>query len=132
MELKMKYLLDTNILIYYFNGSLLPETKNILTDIIQNSFNISVISKMEFLGFQRFDSKEKVKAENFLSYTNVISLNDCIVEQVINIKQKRKMKLPDAIIAATAMQHNMKLVTHNTQDFKELNISIIDPFPEKI
>ena len=87
---------------------------------------------MEFLGFQRFDSIEKVKAEKFLSYTNVISLNDCIVEQVINIRQKRKMKLPDAIIAATAMQHNMKLVTHNTKDFKEINMSVIDPFPEKI
>lgn len=132
MELKMNYLLDTNILIYYFNGSLLPETKNILTNMMQNSFNISVISKMEFLGFNRFDSKERAKAEMFISYTNIISLNDHIVEKVINVRQNRKMKLPDAIIAATSMQHNMELVTHNTKDFKELDINIIDPFVEKM
>jgi hypothetical protein len=55
----MKYLIDTNILIYYFNGSLSASAKEKITAILNDDFNISVISKMEFLGFNRFDSREK-------------------------------------------------------------------------
>lgn len=45
------YLLDTNLLIYYFNGDLDHTVKNRITRLLQESFQISVISQMEFLGF---------------------------------------------------------------------------------
>jgi hypothetical protein len=47
----MKYLIDTNILIYYFNGSLSVSAKEKITTMLTEDFNISIISKMEFLGF---------------------------------------------------------------------------------
>jgi toxin FitB len=124
----MKYLIDTNILIYYFNGSLSASAKEKITAILNDDFNISVISKMEFLGFNRFDSREKQEAARFISFADVLPLSDAIAERTIQLKQTAKIKLPDAIIGATALSHNLILVTHNVKDFVGINLEISDPF----
>jgi predicted nucleic acid-binding protein len=124
----MKYLIDTNILIYYFNGSLSASAKEKITAMLTDDFNISVISKMEFLGFSRFDSREKQEAARFISFADVLPLSDAIVERTIQLKQTAKIKLPDAIIGATALCHNLNLVTHNVKDFVGINLEISDPF----
>ena len=84
---------------------------------------------MEFLGFNRFDAKQKSTAAQFLSFANVIPLNDIIVDTVIRIKQTEKIKLPDAIIGATALCKNLQLITHNCKDFIKINIKLYDPVP---
>ncbi len=124
----MKYLIDTNILIYYFNGSLSASAKEKITAMLTDDFNISVISKMEFLGFNRFDSGEKQEAARFISFADVLPLSDAIVERTIQLKQTAKIKLPDAIIGATALCYNLNLVTHNVKDFVGINLAISDPF----
>lgn len=123
----MKYLIDTNILIYYFNGSLSVPSKEKITDMLNEDFNISVISKMEFLGFRLFDSREKREAARFISFANVLPLSEAIVERTIQLKQAGKIRLPDAIIGATALYHNLNLVTHNVKDFVGINLAISDP-----
>lgn len=96
--------------------------------MMKQDFNVSIISKMEFLGFNQFTVTEKQQAKVFLSFANLLLLEDAIVEQVIQIKQVKKIKLPDAIIAATALHYNLELVTHNTKDFNGINIMVCDPF----
>lgn len=123
----MKSLIDTNILIYYFNGSLTISAKEKITEIFNEDFNISVISKMEFLGFNRFSAGEKREAAKFVSFANVLPLSEAIVDRTIQLKQTGKIKLPDAIIAATALCHNLNLVTHNEKDFAGISLSIYDP-----
>ena len=90
MGLKMNYLFDTNILIYYFNGDLSPEVKKVVTVLMKQGFSVSIISKMEFLGFNQFTVEEKQQANIFLSFSNILTLEDAIVEQVIQIKQTKK------------------------------------------
>jgi len=126
----MKYLIDTNILIYYFNGSLSVTAKEGITSILKDEFNISIISKMEFLGFSRFDSREKREAARFISFANVLPLSELIVEQTIQLKQSVKIRLPDAIIGATALCNHLKLVTHNVKDFTGVALELYDPFSE--
>jgi hypothetical protein len=126
----MKYLFDTNILIYYFNGSLSDAIFQNISRMFQEYFAVSVISKMEFLGFSGFKHAEMEKARRFLSFAKVIPLENTIVEQVIDIKQTFKIKLPDTIIAATAMYYDLHLVTRNVQDFKHVNVNLINPFQE--
>lgn len=75
--------------------------KNKVSEILRDSFQVSVISKMEFLGFP-FDLAEREKAIGFMQYATVRKLRDDIVQCVINIRQEKRIKLPDAIIAATA------------------------------
>lgn len=126
----MKYLFDTNILIYYFNGALSDKIFHNVSSMLQENFVVSVITKMEFLGFNGFTYDEKKKAREFISFAEIISLKESIVEQVIEIKQNFKIKLPDAIIAATAMSENFFLVTRNVNDFKHIKVNLINPFQE--
>lgn len=126
----MKYLFDTNILIYYFNGGLSGNIFHNISSMLQENFAVSVITKMEFLGFNGFTHDEKKKAREFISFAEIIPLEDGIVEQVIEIKQNFKIKLPDAIIAATAMSKNLSLITRNIDDFKHIKVNLINPFQE--
>ena len=65
-----KYLIDTNILIYYFNG-LIEDNK--VHKIIKDSFNISIISKIEFLSWKVLKESNFLneKANEFVSYANI-------------------------------------------------------------
>ena len=122
-----RYLLDTNILIYYFNGDMDGVVKNKVSMLLRESFQISVISKMEFLGFP-FNLQERQKAVQFMECAMIRSLSDEIVQRVIEIRQVKRIKLPDAIIAATALQNSAILVTRNTKDFKTLALETYNPF----
>ena len=83
MVLKVSYLFDTNILIYYFNGDLSPEVKDIVTESMKQDFSVSIISKMEFLGFNQFTIEDKQRANIFLSFSKILILEEVIVEHVI-------------------------------------------------
>lgn len=121
------YLLDTNILIYYFNGDMESAVKSKVSMVMRESFQISVISKMEFLGFP-FNLLERQKATQLMEYAVIRTLSDEIVQRVIDIRQEKRIKLPDAIIAATAMKYSAILVTRNTKDFKTLELETYNPF----
>ncbi|MBK6642007.1 MAG: type II toxin-antitoxin system VapC family toxin [Bacteroidetes bacterium] len=58
----------------------------------------------------------------------VLDLTSYIVDATIEIRRKYKTKLPDSIIAATALVHNLVLISRNTADFKNIQgIQVIDP-----
>lgn len=120
----MAYLIDTNIVIYYFNG--LTDDEAIHT-IFADSFNISIITKIEFLGWGQFaaDLESYAKAREFISYATVFDLKHAIAEQAIRLRQQFKTKTPDAIIAATASVKGLSIVTNNTSDFNRLGVKTI-------
>ena len=115
----MQYLLDTNIVIYYFNG--LTDDERIDALLI-HSFNISIITQMEFLGWSGFLTDENLyqKAQEFISHANVFDLTQGVVDKTITLRQQHKIKMPDAIIAATALVHGFGIATNNIDDFKRL------------
>ncbi|NES22868.1 MAG: type II toxin-antitoxin system VapC family toxin [Symploca sp. SIO3E6] len=120
----MAYLIDTNIIIYYFNG--LTDDESIHT-ILTDSFKISIITKIEFLGWGQFatDSESHTKAREFISYATVFNLTEAIAEQAILLRQQFKPKTPDAIIAATALVNGLTVVTNNTADFRHLGVQTL-------
>ncbi len=121
--MKNKYLIDTNIVIYFFNGIIDDE---IVFDIIKNSFNISIITKIEFLSWQELfkDDLLNQKAKEFISNATVYELNEVIANQTIKNRQQYKIKTPDAIIGATAMVNGFEIVTNNVNDFKSLDLKV--------
>jgi predicted nucleic acid-binding protein len=124
------YLLDTNILIYHLNKSIPVQSIEKIRQILKNHFNISIISKMELLGFRRHSPQSYKKSESFLENAVIIGLDDEIVDTVIQLRRNKSIKLPDAIIAATAKVNQWTLVTRNENDFSGIELTILNPFAE--
>jgi hypothetical protein len=117
----MSYLFDTNIVIYFFNGLTADDA---LHQLLAERFKISVITKIEFLGWSAFASDARLysQARAFIAHAQVFELSADIVEQTIRLRQQFKTKTPDAIIAATALVSDLTVVTHNTSDFARLGL----------
>ncbi len=121
--MKNKYLIDTNIIIYYFNGITDDEY---IADILRNSFNISVITKIEFLSWRKLQNDDNLnnKAQEFISNATIYELDEVVANQTVQNRRKYGTKTPDAIIGATAIVHGFEIVTNNIDDFKNLDIKI--------
>jgi predicted nucleic acid-binding protein len=92
-------LVDTNILIYLSKRKL--ELEKIASP--ETKLSISVITYMEVLGYRFENDFEKQTIKHLCKHFPIIDLNPEIVEKVISIRQQHKIKLPDAIILATAV-----------------------------
>lgn len=123
------YLLDTNILIYLQKGISDAQAITFLSQAIAANPKISVITEIEVLGF-KFDSVADLqKMEALIADTVVLPLDKAVALKTISIRRMHKIKLPDAIIAATALVHGLALITRNTSDFSSIdNLSVINPF----
>ncbi len=121
------YLLDTNIVIYYFNGIFAKDNQDI-DALIAASFMVSIITRIEFLGWSGFkNAKIYAKAKEFIDNAIVLYIDDAIADEAIRIRKEHKVKTPDAIIAATALVNDLGLATTNTDDFKKLNLMLLNP-----
>lgn len=122
-----QYLIDTNVVIDYL-GKKLPATGiNFLNGIIDAIPKVSVVTKIEVLGFKTSDEHYQLLT-NFINDANVLDLTNIVVELTINIRKEHKTKLPDAIIAATALANELILISRNISDFKDIEgLKVIDP-----
>ncbi len=111
-------LLDSNIIIY----AVQPEYKKLLDFLsIQEDIVISIITKIEVLGFYRLEDFEKENLGLFFDAIPTLKLSDEIADEAVRLRQIKKMTLGDSIIAATAICKNIPLLTNNTEDFKHIN-----------
>lgn len=107
----MKAVFDTNILIDYLLGNLSAYNE---LQLYRNP-QISIITKMEILVGTSKDKQDTIK--EFLNNFTVVNLNEEIAEIAVIIRKENRVKLPDAIIWATAKYSNSLLITRNTKDF---------------
>jgi predicted nucleic acid-binding protein len=122
-----QYLIDTNAIIDYL-GNKLPASGMVwMSHIIDDIPNISVISKIEVLGFNASDEHYEI-ISCFINDCCIIDMSDNVVEKCIEIRKNYKIKLPDAIIASTALAQNMVLITRNISDFKNIQrLKVVNP-----
>ncbi|WP_457131176.1 type II toxin-antitoxin system VapC family toxin [Mucilaginibacter sp. UYNi724] len=101
-----------------------------LPGIILNQASISVITKIEALGYAFKNQAEHQLLVDLCGVLPVIPLTDAIAEATIAIRKQYRIKLPDAIIYATALVQKLPLLTNNIADFKSLGnkVELIDPF----
>ncbi|MCB9298798.1 MAG: type II toxin-antitoxin system VapC family toxin [Lewinellaceae bacterium] len=115
-----QYLIDTNAVIEFLGNTLPVSGSTWLQSIIdQNLYHLSVINQIELLGFNGSPA-EMQTLEDFVMASNVLPLSDVIVQRTIALRRANKIKLPDAIIAATALSYKLKIVTHNVSDFGKI------------
>ena len=120
-----RFLSDTNIIIYVSKGIL--NLDDFLTE--NDELFISSISYMEAYGFPFQDKQEEKEIVKFCTMFNRFSITEEVEKRTILIRKSHKIKLPDAIIAATAIVHNLILVTRNDSDFKNISgLKVLNPF----
>lgn len=78
---------------------------------------VSVISKVEILGYHKLQSAEKSALAELLESLELIYLTPASYEIAIQLRQQRKLTLGDALIAATSLERGLTLATCNTVDF---------------
>lgn len=76
---------------------------------------------MEVLGYKFNDKQEECFVSEIISLMDVVYIDENIAGYVIELRKSKKIKLPDAVIAATAIAYDMELVTANASDFKNIN-----------
>ena len=125
----MKYLYDTNIFIYYLADDITVNSWFTEEFLNLHEILISPIIPIELLSFTGLSKEEEQSIEDLLSQFNTVPLLREIENQTIQIKRQYKIKLPDAIIAATAINQDAFLVTRNVGDFKGITgLKIENPF----
>ncbi len=116
----MRFLLDTNVVINYLEASLPKEGMLFLNKIVDEKPIISIITKIETLGYNFKSIDEQIIMETFINASTILNISDDIVDKTITIKKFKKIKLPDAIIVATALHNDLVLITRNLADFKNI------------
>ena len=101
-----KLVLDTNILIYLFNGD-----RDLAELLHLKELYVSIITEMELLSFPDLSEAERLQIKSFLSDATVIELSDAVKEAAIAIRSTHRIKLPDAIVLATAEYLNLPFLT---------------------
>ncbi|WP_126148297.1 type II toxin-antitoxin system VapC family toxin [Synechococcus elongatus] len=124
----MQAVFDTNILIYHLKGCLPEAGSQILRSSLGRGAVCSVITRLEVLGYDQ-PWPERLKAQALLQLFRERALDEAIADCTIQLRQQQRIKLPDAIVAATALTENLPLVTRNTKDFKAIaGLQLINPF----
>ena len=119
------YLIDTNIIIDFSENKLPSKAKSFIAPIIDDRPQLSIINKIELLGFSVVNDVIVELVET----ATIIGLTDSIVHKTIAIRKSHRVKLPDAIIAATAIEQGLILVTRNITDFQNINgLNMINPW----
>lgn len=117
-------LLDTNILIYSADD----QYKHLRDLYQQADACVSIISKLEVIGYHKITSKQINFFVAIFNVVNIIPINDELIEQAIYYRQKKSMSVADSIIAASAKLFGCELYTNNVADFKNIkDLKIINP-----
>lgn len=118
-------LIDSNIIIYAAQ----PTHSDLRSFIAQHSPAVSAVSYVEVLGYHKLTTQEQQFFEGFFSAANVLSISQQVMTQATKLRQMKKMSLGDALIAGTALTHNLTLVTRNITDFAwVVGLQLLNPF----
>jgi predicted nucleic acid-binding protein len=123
-----RYILDANAVIDYV-GDRLPQSSALAMDnILNEELNTSIVVKIEVLGFNG-EPDEMQKLKEFISLANIFYMDDVIADKAIDLRKAyRKLKLGDALIAATALVNDLILISRNTKDFERiLGLDCVNP-----
>jgi len=114
------YLIDTNIFTLYTQGEL-SEKGNTLLDGILDSFScqISVITRIELLSWNTDEETTNLIYE-FIRLSKEFSLTEEVIIKTAEMRRNKKIKLPDAVIATTAMINDLILISDNDKDFGKI------------
>lgn len=118
-------LLDSNVVIY----SIQPDASALRDYLDGMTFQVSIISRVEALGYHSLERAEKHALNELFADTPILNLTSAIVDRAIRLRQRQSVSLGDSLIAATALVHGLTLVTRNIEDFDWIeSLELINPY----
>lgn len=122
--MEQKYLIDTNVIIDNFGDKLPANAKTFLNDL---EITISAVTQIEVLGWLNATEQQLRPLRAFMEMATILPINETVIEKTITIRQTKKIALGDAIIAATALDCDLVVISRNISDFKNINgLHVID------
>jgi len=109
-----RYLLDTNAVVALLRGDQALQQRLGGAEWV----GISILSQIEFLVFSDITPQDRHTFRAFSDRVDVVGLDrtdPALIDRIVNVRQQHRLKLPDAIIAATALERNATLITDDTQ-----------------
>jgi predicted nucleic acid-binding protein len=126
--MEMSMLVDSNVIIDYVSNRIPEKSAKQLDNYFNSNFSVSIISKIEVLGFNT-QKYELEQLESFIQLSSIEYIDEAVADKTIELRRMKRIKLPDAIIAATALVKNCILLSHNTTDFKKIEgLQVWDPY----
>lgn len=114
------FLIDTNVIIEFIGGVLPGKGVSwLINEINKGNHCFSPINQIELLVFNG-DPDDLAKIQTLIDGSVIMAIDEEIVAQAILIRRQKKIKLPDAVIAATSVVNNLTIVSRNEKDFKGL------------
>ena len=109
-----------------FSGLFSEKAMDFVAKVMDRIPNISVITEIEALSWVSADKSKEAIVKAFIEDVNILPLSPDVVAKCVKIRRSRKIKPPDSIIAATAIIHNLTLITsdkdfNNIQGIKTIN-----------
>lgn len=125
-----KYLIDTCAVIKYLDNIFPPKGLSFMDNLVDEDSNVSFITKIELLVWNPPIPSDIIIREEFLDSSEIYYINDDIINLAIQLRKETNIKLPDAVIAATAMVNNLILISFNDNDFlkvEPLGLKYLNP-----
>jgi hypothetical protein len=120
-----QYLIDTNIVSKYLSGLLPVEGERLLDSVVDSVPRLSVVTQIELLSWK---SGFETRVREFVKDSAIFALTPGVVEVCVKLRRERKMRTPDAIIAATAISNDLILLTDNEIDFLNIpKLEVVNP-----
>ena len=123
-----QHLMDTNVVSDYFSANFPIAGMEFMDTVIDATPILSVITQIELLCWKT-DSITEQKVKDFISDSVVLEITPDVITHCVELRKGKKIKTPDAIIAATALAYGYTLITNNQKDFAHIKgLKIIDPW----
>ena len=118
--------LDTNVALYYLGGRL-------INPLPAGQYFVSVITEIELLSYSSLTFEEEALIRDFLTHVTVMGLDSNIKDLAIALRKTYRLKLPDAVVAATAKFLNAMLLTNDLKvsNLTEINTLVSANFVKK-
>ncbi|MBN1925791.1 MAG: type II toxin-antitoxin system VapC family toxin [Prolixibacteraceae bacterium] len=123
-----QYLIDTNVISDYFSASLPANGLHFMDSVIDAIPNLSVITQIELLCWKTEAHKE-LAIKDFINDSKIMGISSDVIIHCVKIRRNKKIKTPDAIIAATSIANDYTLISNNDKDFIDIKgLKYINPY----
>ena len=128
----VKHLWDSNTAIYYLQKLFPPNAELFIDNLLLTEIPVfSVITEIELLCWKTATSKDLQLLQDFIIDSLVIEIEPSIKLKTVELRKNYKIKLPDAVIAATAFIYDLTLLTRNTSDFRNIiGLKLLNPWDQ--